>query len=110
MVQFNARNKQQYNEAAVHLGKLTPLSAGGHLELMMDLAAADGKNGNLPIDWSYLLAAKNDDFLHDICGIKRFIDRETGKLGGCFLPRYAAHPDRDERARNTPPATGTRGT
>ena len=29
----------------------------------------------------------NSDFIHDIGGIKRHIDRLTGEIGGCFLPR-----------------------
>ncbi len=36
-----------------------------------------------------LLKAVDGDFLHDVCGINRHIDRETGKLKDCFLPRYA---------------------
>ncbi len=36
-----------------------------------------------------LLRAKDGDFLHDVCGINQHIDRDTGKLQDCFLPRYA---------------------
>ena len=36
-----------------------------------------------------LLKAKDGDFLHDVCGINQHIDRDTGKLQDCFLPRYA---------------------
>ncbi len=31
------------------------------------------------------------DFLHDVCGINRHLDRETGKLLDCFLPRCAVN-------------------
>ena len=36
-----------------------------------------------------LLYAKKFDFLHDITGILANINRKTGKLRNCFLPRYA---------------------
>ena len=53
----------------------------------MDVSACHA-NGN-PLDLSALLAAKDGDFGHDVFGIRRFIDRKTGKLGGCFSPRYS---------------------
>ena len=39
-----------------------------------------------PIDFQRLLDA--NDFKHDFCGIYRHLDRETGKLTSCFLPRF----------------------
>lgn len=57
---------------------------------MMDLLAADGMNGNPPIRLDVLLHKfKDSDFMHDIGGIYRHLDRKTGKLTGCFLPRCA---------------------
>lgn len=41
------------------------------------------------LDLQKLLDAGDGDFGHDVFGIRRFIDRRTGKLGGCFLPRCA---------------------
>jgi hypothetical protein len=58
------------------------------INLMMDLTAADGVNGNSPLDWERLMAADDINFLHDLAGISRHIDRETGSLGGHFLPRF----------------------
>jgi hypothetical protein len=34
--------------------------------------------------------------LHDVAGIYRHIDRDTGELTGCFLPRYALPGKGDE--------------
>jgi hypothetical protein len=34
--------------------------------------------------------AKNDDFLHDMMGIKLNINRKTKELEGCFVPRFAS--------------------
>ncbi len=60
-----------------------------HTSYIMDLMAADGVNGNLPIDWDAMLAGDAFDFAHDIVGILRHMDRRTGKLGDCFVPRFA---------------------
>jgi hypothetical protein len=57
------------------------------LNLVMDLTATHA-NG-CPMDFNKLLTAPDFDFVHDITGIQRHIDRETGKLGNCFLPRFA---------------------
>jgi uncharacterized protein DUF6874 len=58
------------------------------MELKMDLQAVHC-NG-CPLALMGLLVAKDFDFAHDIFGIIRHLDRSTGKLGDCFLPRYAA--------------------
>ena len=54
----------------------------------MDITAAHS-NG-MPLRLEGLLAAEPFDFAHDVFGIFRHIDRNTGQLGGCFVPRYAA--------------------
>ena len=55
--------------------------------LEMDLTACHA-NGN-PMDFDGLLHADRFHFLHDLWGIKRHLNRETGKLENCFLPRYS---------------------
>jgi hypothetical protein len=61
----------------------------GHdrLAVFMDLAATHA-NG-CPMDFERMLAADDFNFTHDYCGIARYIDRETGQLTECFLPRFA---------------------
>lgn len=56
------------------------------LNLIMDLEAA---HIACPIDLPGLLAADPTTFGHDVGGISRHINRETGELGGCFVPRTA---------------------
>ena len=58
------------------------------LDADMDITACH-VNG-CPLKLQELLGAPDFDFAHDAFGIYRHIDRETGKLGDCFLPRYAA--------------------
>jgi len=56
-------------------------------ELLMDVTACHANGCQLQLD--ELLAAGDGDFAHDVFGIHRHIDRRTGTLTGCFLPRYA---------------------
>jgi hypothetical protein len=55
--------------------------------LDMDLTACHC-NG-CPINFQKLLDAPAFDFAHDIYGIRRHINRETGQLENCFVPRCA---------------------
>jgi hypothetical protein len=41
-----------------------------------------------PLNLGGLLTAKDMDFIHDVSGITRHIDRKTGKLEGVFCPRF----------------------
>ena len=56
--------------------------------LTMDLTACHS-NG-CPLDFQRLLDAPDFDFCHDIGGIQRHINRTTGEIEDCFLPRTAA--------------------
>lgn len=60
---------------------------GQRMPAMMDLVATNA-NG-CPLDFERLLNFPEFDFAHDITGIYRHIDRESGKLENCFLPRCA---------------------
>ena len=57
------------------------------VSLMMDLDACHSNGCRL--DLLGLLLADDHNFTHDIAGIQRHIDRFTGKLGDCFVPRFA---------------------
>jgi hypothetical protein len=61
----------------------------------MDITACHA-NGN-PLKLQELLDADDFNFAHDVFGIRRHIDRQTGQLTGCFVPRFSA-PE-------TPPAS-----
>ncbi len=51
----------------------------------MDIEACHS-NG-CPLDLEKLLNAPDFDFSHDVYGIEHHINRRTGALEGCFLPR-----------------------
>lgn len=55
--------------------------------VLMDLTATHA-NG-CPLDLDGLLVASDGDFAHDVFGIRRHINRQTGKLEDFFIPRYA---------------------
>lgn len=53
----------------------------------MDLLATHA-NG-CPLDFAAMAEGRLADLAHDLGGIRKHLDRETGKLGGFFLPRFA---------------------
>lgn len=63
------------------------LPAVERLPLFMDITACH--RSGCPLDLEALAGAPEADFVHDIAGIQRHIDRRTGRLGDCFLPRFA---------------------
>lgn len=57
------------------------------LDTTMDLRATVAQGCSLKLE--ELLNADATNFTHDICGIRCHLDRSTGFLGDCFLPRFA---------------------
>jgi len=51
----------------------------------MDVTACH-RNGN-PLDLKKLESFPDFDFTHDVFGIRRHLDRKTGRLKNCFSPR-----------------------
>lgn len=85
-----SRNTKRAVEAAKRYERMTvPLPTGyERINLIMELTAADGVNGNAPLDWDRLLTADDFNFMHDLSGICRHINRDTGELENCFVPRF----------------------
>lgn len=73
---------QRYKTLRESLGWQTDL-----LDVVMDITATH-MNG-CPLDLQKLLSAQEMDFAHDVAGIREHLDRKTGRLENCFLPRYA---------------------
>ncbi len=57
------------------------------IDAALDIAATHA-NG-CPLRLRELLAAPAEHLLHDVLGIARHLDRRTGELRDCFLPRFA---------------------
>lgn len=56
------------------------------LEVIMDIEATHNNGCQLKLE--ELLSANDGNFMHDVCGIMANLNRKTGKLENCFLPRY----------------------
>lgn len=56
-------------------------------EVIMDLDAVH--SNHVQLNLHELLHAAPSDFAHDVAGIRHHLDRKTGRLTGCFMPRYA---------------------
>lgn len=74
--------ERAFNQAAAHGIRYSRMDA------MMDLTACHA-NG-CPLKLEEMLTADASNFAHDVFGIRRHLDRRTGKLGDCFLPRFAS--------------------
>ena len=57
------------------------------MDVIMDIEATHC-NGN-PINLRGLLDADDFNFTHDMIGIQNNLDRDTGELQNCFVPRYS---------------------
>jgi len=66
--------------------RLFPAQPFDRLSASMDLTATH-LNG-CPLRLKDLLEADDFNFAHDVGGIARHIDRSTGQLTRCFLPRF----------------------
>lgn len=55
--------------------------------LYMDMVACH--NGACPLDLEAMAKGRDLDLAHDVAGIYRHYDRETGELTGYFSPRFA---------------------
>jgi hypothetical protein len=74
------------------MAELVSPQAGSHFDyrrsdMLMDLQATHANGCRL--DFNALLGFRDADFAHDIFGIRRHINRETGQLEDCFVPRCA---------------------
>lgn len=105
MVSFNVSREdakliQDIAHRAVQQARKILMASNGRVETdmlrvqdwMMDITAVHA-NG-CPLRLRELLLAEDFDFNHDVFGIRRHLDRSTGRLGRCFVPRCAA-PERE---------------
>lgn len=70
---------------AAHDVRIDPIT------VVMDLTAVHFGGTKLRLD--ELLAADDFNFIHDVSGINRNLNRETWELDNCFLPRFTAHKE-----------------
>ena len=104
-VEFNPDNAKLVQQIAGRWRDLVAASGDEvppRLLVEMDIRAANGVNGNPALDLEKLYRFPDPSFGHeklyrfpdpsfghDMAGIGRHMDRSTGRVGGCFLPRCA---------------------
>jgi hypothetical protein len=90
MIDFNTKmSVPEINAADKIVDRYLRLSGESRMNKLiysMDLYAAHFAT---PLKLEELAEATDFDLAHDMGGIIRHIDRKTGQLTGCFLPRYA---------------------
>jgi hypothetical protein len=74
----------------VKKGVLKKSDCPSQIDIEMDVTACH-LNGNL-LDLKRLLGADDFNFSHDLVGINKHLDRKTGKLKDCFVPRCSKRP------------------
>jgi hypothetical protein len=45
-------------------------------------------HAHMPIDLTGLLAAPDSDYIYDVFGITYHSEKNTGKIGGYFIPKF----------------------
>lgn len=83
-------------DRAVRMKLAGPKHWYSKLTARMDLTATHANGCKLDLD--RLLNADDFNFIHDIAGIAKHIDRSTGRLDGIFLPRHALPETVEEAA------------
>lgn len=77
------------------------------LDIIMDLSAC---HASCPLQLEEMLKGTPFDFTHDIAGIYKHMNRETGELEGCFLPRFAdLQTDNEQNAKEGEPQMNSVG-
>ena len=56
-------------------------------DALMDIGAT---HATCPLRLEEFRDADDFNFSHDVFGIRRHLNRQTGRLENCFLPRFAA--------------------
>jgi hypothetical protein len=85
-------NRQESKVIGEIVERAVSMRLGNPMDIRMDITATHA-NGN-PLRLADLRDADEVNFLHDVCGISRHLDRDTGKLMNSFSPRYS---DRSRR-------------
>lgn len=92
MIDFKLASKEEARtitaiaQRAVHMAANAGISYP-FMDADMDITACHVNDH--PLRLGELLGADDFNFAHDVFGIRRHLNRETGKLEDCFVPRFA---------------------
>lgn len=92
MLKWTAHKETMETEALIAKRAVSMAKEHGiaynQMDALMDIDACHS-NGN-PLKLGALLEADDFNFGHDVFGIRQHINRTTGKLEHCFVPRYSS--------------------
>ena len=88
MVRFDGTKEERLTIVDIAKRAVKQFPELDFLDTQMDICATHANGCTLRL--KDLLDADDFNFGHDIIGIYNHIDRETGKLVNCFLPRFSA--------------------
>ena len=85
MIKWENVSKEDYKTISKIVNRITGMYPTiDKMSANMDLSAA---HATTPINLVKLLTSSDFDLLHDVAGIFDNLDRETGELKNCFVPR-----------------------
>lgn len=88
MIKWNV-SKHDGNQIGIIADRMTIINPEiDSRDVTMSLTACHA-NGN-PLDLECLFLADDSNFIHDVLGICRHINKKTGKLNDYFVPRYSS--------------------
>lgn len=61
---------------------------GVRIDRLTSMLDIENANKQYPLDLDAMLAADDSNFVHDFFGIRTNMDRQTGLLANCFVPRF----------------------
>ena len=94
MLNFNCDRSEheaarEIAERAVRVARKAGVRDATFRDFWMDILGAHCNGCRLRLE--ELLQADDFNFAHDVFGIRRHLNRQTGEIGGCFVPRFAEH-------------------
>ena len=90
MINWEKAKIDDYKKAKVVIEKAIKekfFSPSDFQALQMDLVATH--ISGCPLDFQKMSEGEMGDILHDLVGINKNLDRDSGELLNCFLPRFA---------------------
>jgi len=88
MINWNATREESAMISKIADKAIDLCGGGNKMAVIMDLEAIHCNGCRL--DLQSLMEFDDFNLLHDVCGISAHIDRSTGQLTDCFVPRSAA--------------------
>lgn len=87
MLNFDLNNTDREYARKIAVRAVEYLDVLSVMEIIMDLSVVH--NHDCGLDLAQFSAADDFNLLHDVVGIHNHLNRKTGKLEDCFVPRFA---------------------